>query len=120
MHQAKMQRYDNKDLGMQIGACVNKAVDLTIAEFGEGLKTLGKPNIEKQIIMWTDILFKIGTDKKIKETTPQPVDLDKAEKQGEEFKKNVLEAERIEVDSKLEDINKEAQLGAEEIPVIEE
>ena len=116
MHQAKMQRYDNKDLGMQIGACVNKAVDLTIAEFGEGLKTLGKPNIEKQIIMWTDILFKIGTDKKIKETTPQPID-HKAQEEGQKWQ------EKHNKECELDDIrraNKEAQLGAEEIPVIEE
>ena len=58
MHQTKMNKYDERDLGAQIGACLNKAVDIVIAE-----GKFERQEIEK----WVDILFEIGTAKKVAE-----------------------------------------------------
>ena len=123
MYNEKQQRIDKaidmKNRSIAYFNSVNAAISVVGIEKGLWEQSEGEQKRES-LIKWRDWFYNEWKEWFLKETTPQPVDLDKAEKQGEEFKKNVLEAERIEVDSKLEDINKEAQLGAEEIPVIEE
>ena len=60
MHQAKLKSFSDRELGMQIGACLNKAVDIAIHN-----AVIGKQVVDPRIIKeWTDILFKIGTAKK--------------------------------------------------------
>ena len=90
-------KYKN-NVGIQIGACINKATDITIALGTQESVGMSPEKIEKNIKYWTDILFKIGTEKKIKETTPQPVSNEAARQAGIDFNK------RYEKYSKLEDI----------------
>ncbi len=49
MHKAKIQRWDKRELGMQLGQTMNKAVDLAIAE--------GKIEPEN-ILSWRDWMLK--------------------------------------------------------------
>jgi len=58
MHKNKQKSYSDSQKGAQIGACVNKAVDIVIAE---GLKEGGVPD---RIESWVDILYNIGEQKK--------------------------------------------------------
>jgi len=93
-------KYKN-NVGIQIGACINKAVDLVIA-FNKK-----EDDLATEIQSWVDILFAIGTEKKIKETTPQPLTDEEARQAGIEFNK------RIENDSKAEDANTELNEAAD-------
>lgn len=83
MHQRKMQRWDRAGLGMQIGACVNKAVDIAIHNGVIGKHIVQKKEIED----WVDILFEIGSNKKAELTEVQPIDMEKAQKQGKDWQK---------------------------------
>lgn len=100
-------KYRN-NVGIQIGACINKAVDIVVAETPLRSDTTTQLRIER-IKYWTDVLFEIGTDKKKKETTPQPVSNEEAVQAGIEFKN------RYEKDSKLGDINQKLNEEADNL-----
>ena len=97
----KLKAWSEKDLGMQIGACVNKAVDISIAE-----KKLTKANLVK----WVDALFEIGVEKKKEElwkqykATPDPLEVQ--QEYNDQMEKDRNEA-------MVDDMNKQAAEAAE-------
>ena len=99
----KLQSYADSQIGQQIGACVNKAVDLAIncAKY-EGAD---KKEIEKDIKEWVDILYEIGTEKKsqiLKDQEPKPLTNEQVENAQNRGKK-ILEVENQEEKAGLEE-----------------
>lgn len=56
--------WTERELGMQIGACLNKAVDIAIARLNVNNVEYDTLQRKKFIEEWVDILFDIGTQKK--------------------------------------------------------
>lgn len=81
MHENKMRKMSESQLGMQVGACLNKAVDIVI--YNAGIESPKQYVGKEEITKWTDILFDIGRQKKIKEME-EPTKADIEDKQTEE------------------------------------
>ena len=110
------------NLGVQIGACVNKAVDLTIAHAELVSKGLNRGEIEEEIKDWVDILYKIGTEKKsqiLKDQEPKPLTKEQIEEANKRGKK-ILEQENQEqgagIDAVNDQLNAEAAQNKDNIP----
>ena len=57
--------WSERETGMQIGACLNKAVDIAIARSSQKEYDWFEEGVAKEFIeKWVDILFDIGTQKK--------------------------------------------------------
>ena len=94
-------RFQNS-LGPQIGGLIHDAVALAIAvrEQHKGYKDY---DISADVKIYLDTLYKIAENKKAEITTPKPVDLEKAEELGEQWKKDRIEAERIRIGAKYQE-----------------
>lgn len=111
----KIRAWDKKDLGMQIGACINKAVDIAIA----------KDSLTKKFIAeWVDILFEIGNEKRDYETTPRPIDIKKAVALGNKWKEKMAQSDtefsQVKGDLQTEEDTEKANRDLADIPVLEE
>lgn len=95
------------NLGIQIGACVNKAVDLAIAD-----KDLRPDTIRT----WVAVLYEIGTKYKkqiLKNQEPKPLTEEDFKRAKEKYEK-IEEVERQKEVVGLQDANYEANEVAEE------
>jgi len=90
-------RFQNS-LGPQIGGLLHDSCALAIAT-----KKVDPASIKHYL----DVLYIIAEQKKTEITTPEPIDLDAAEKLGEQWKKDRIEAERVRIGAKGQQLKEE-------------
>jgi len=116
-------KFENS-LGVNVGACRNKAVDLVIAKYNTEKTYLSNQELTKEITEWVDILYQIGKEKEeqiLKDQEPKPLtkeDLINAQKMGEQVLENENQEEKEGLDNANYEVNEWANKnkGTNNIP----
>jgi len=90
MHRAKLKSYSSRDIGMAVGAAVNKAVDVAIAVYNKEEDILTDGQLEDIIRSWTNKIYAISQRKKI-EIEEQPTQKDMEDKMAEDARQEKSE-----------------------------
>lgn len=102
MYEEKQSRIDRainmKEKSIAYFNSVNSAISL-VAPY----KGMTEKEMKEDLIIWRNWFFEQWQEWYIEQTEVPKIDLDKAFQKGEEYKKNVLENERIEIDSKYQE-----------------
>jgi len=84
MFNQKIQRWDKSAVGAQIGGLLHDSSALAIA-YMKNRPDFTPEEIMGKVMWFLDALYEIAEAKKLDIITPKPIDLEKAEKMGDEW-----------------------------------